>query len=273
MSSKDNHYINHLIMLVILSDNDTYPSEHSDSSKEDNQMQQVPIPPPPTRMPEDPNDRFFPQGLGHTRATARKTTGLPSRRPLILGGSATANLSIEQADSLRHRLQAEYIHRIEFVEWSNNFRMEFDHWAEKIQEYGSKSKKNDNFETRTGDLLLPELHHVHAVQVNQVLYLSLMSFVCSGFSATGIVRLLRRVTAITAYLFALIPFPPSHPPSPSRHNKKKTCRKRRTQQISSFPNPKSIETEVSPTLQLLAFFCRGRPVVVAKEGFQESSRI
>ncbi|KAD1826798.1 hypothetical protein E3N88_42245 [Mikania micrantha] len=123
MSSGDDHFINHHIPLVILSDSNTDPSEHSDSST-DSRRQSIPMPPPPVM----PVTRDYPRGRGRTRATARKTTGLPSRRHLLPGqGTSNAAQLHGLPDAMRHQLQANFVPRGEFHTWSNTFRIEFDH--------------------------------------------------------------------------------------------------------------------------------------------------
>ncbi|KAD6796210.1 hypothetical protein E3N88_07106 [Mikania micrantha] len=107
MSSGDDHFINHRILLVILSDSNTDPSEHSDSST-DSRRQSIPVPPPPVM----PATRDYPRGRGCTRATARKTIGLPSRRHLLPGeGTSNAAQLHGLLDIMRHQLQANFMPR------------------------------------------------------------------------------------------------------------------------------------------------------------------
>ncbi|KAD4385267.1 hypothetical protein E3N88_25435 [Mikania micrantha] len=96
------------------------------------------MPPPPVM----PATRDYPRGRGRTRATARKTTGLPSRRHLLPGeGTSNAAQPHGLPDAMRYQLQANFVPRGEFHTWSNTFRLEFDHWAAKTQEFHEGSNK------------------------------------------------------------------------------------------------------------------------------------
>ncbi|KAD4584820.1 hypothetical protein E3N88_22421 [Mikania micrantha] len=64
-------------------------------------LQSIPMPPPPVM----PATRDYPRGRGRTRATARKTTGLPSRRHLLPGeGTSNAAQPHGLPDAMRYQL-------------------------------------------------------------------------------------------------------------------------------------------------------------------------
>ncbi|KAD6454295.1 hypothetical protein E3N88_09001 [Mikania micrantha] len=104
---------------------------------------------PPPVMPAT---RDNPRGRGRTRATTRKTTGLPSRRHLLPGeGTSNAAQLHGLPDVMRHQLQANFVPRDEFHTWSNTFRLEFDHWAAKTQEFHEGKQKRKRFESKKSE--------------------------------------------------------------------------------------------------------------------------
>ncbi|KAD6454103.1 hypothetical protein E3N88_08809 [Mikania micrantha] len=77
------------------------------------------MPPPPVM----PATRDYPRGRGRTRATARKTTGLPSRRHLLPGeGTSNAAQPHGLPDAMRYQLQENFVPRGEFHTWSCSYK-------------------------------------------------------------------------------------------------------------------------------------------------------
>ncbi|KAL8265728.1 hypothetical protein R6Q59_003072 [Mikania micrantha] len=136
MANNENNYVVRRIPLVVLSDNDTDPSEHSDHS-DDNETMATTEHPSQNQEQEPRQNRPFPLGReggrgvwrGGIRYTTRKTTGLPHQRHLASRDSGPSTPAVEHGESSHGLNVADFVSRRTFDGWRSIHQQECNHVA------------------------------------------------------------------------------------------------------------------------------------------------